>query len=87
MLELGKYLGRQRAHDIVYEAAQEAFVSNIPFKDVLRNIKEISEYLDDEQIDDILDPSSYTGVSSYFAERGSDQAKEMSEKLLSDISH
>ena len=87
MLELGKYLGRQRAHDIVYEAAQEAFVSNIPFKDVLRNIKEISEYLDDEQIDDILDPSSYTGVSSYFAERGSDQAKEMSEKLISDISH
>ena len=62
-------------------------MSNIPFKDVLRNIKEISEYLDDEQIDDILDPSSYTGVSSYFAERGSDQAKEMSEKLISDISH
>ena len=35
MLELGKQIGRQRAHDVVYEAAQAAFTGGRPFRELL----------------------------------------------------
>src|SRR5262249_56234766 len=35
MLELGKQIGRQRAHDAVYEAAQGSVTEARPFRDML----------------------------------------------------
>ena len=35
MLELGKQIGRQRAHDAVYEAAQGSVTEGRPFREML----------------------------------------------------
>ena len=68
MLSLGREIGRQRAHDAIYEAAQEAAVSGEPFVDLLAARPEVAGHLDPARIAELLDPTRYTGESARQAE-------------------
>src|SRR5213593_4760358 len=57
MLELGKQIGRQRAHDVVYEAAQASVTQSRPFKEMLAKDPNVSAGLTTSQIDALLDPA------------------------------
>ena len=46
MLDLGKTIGRQHAHDVVYDAAQAAFVENKPFADLLAADPRVTAHLE-----------------------------------------
>ena len=46
MLQLGIVLGRQHAHDVVYDAAQAAFVEGRPFSEVLAADARVTAHLD-----------------------------------------
>ena len=81
MLELGKEIGRQRAHDAVYEAAQRAVNEGRAFSETLAEEKEIASLLSTEQIDDLLDPERYTGLCAYFAETFAEKARLISRDL------
>lgn len=81
MLELGREIGRQSAHDAVYDAAQASFVESRPFSDTLAEVDEVSSRLSPERITELLDPTRYTGVCSVFAERGARQAREVASSL------
>lgn len=76
MLELGKQIGRQRAHDVVYEAAQGSVTQGRPFRDLLAEDPHVSARLTAPQIEALLDPAQYTGLCSQFAERGAERARE-----------
>jgi 3-carboxy-cis,cis-muconate cycloisomerase len=76
MLELGKQLGRQRAHDVVYDAAQAAATAGRAFRELLAEDPRVSEHLSPTQIDNLLDPARYTGLCRQFAERGAARARE-----------
>ncbi len=76
MLELGKQIGRQRAHDVVYDAAQAAVTEGRPFRERLAQDKRVSAHLTSAQIDALLDPAQYTGLCRQFAERGALRARE-----------
>lgn len=77
MLELGKYIGRQRAHDVVYDAAQATVTQNRPFDELLREDGRVRSHLTPEQITELLDPSQYTGLCQQFAEQGAVRARHM----------
>ncbi len=81
MLELGRQIGRQQAHDAVYEAAQAAFLEDKPFADALAAEPDVSARLTPEQIESMLDPAGYTGVCSLFSERGAAQARAVAASL------
>lgn len=68
MLELGKLVGRQHAHDIVYVAAQTAFSEKLSFADLLCNDASVRKHLEPEQIHKLLEPKNYTGLCSSLAE-------------------
>jgi adenylosuccinate lyase len=76
MLELGKQIGRQRAHDAVYDAAQASVTQERPFRELLAEDPHVSARLQPGQIEALLDPVQYTGLCSQFAERGAVQARE-----------
>jgi adenylosuccinate lyase len=76
MLELGKQIGRQRAHDAVYDAAQAAVTQERPFRELLAEDPHVSARLQPAQIEALMDPAQYTGLCSQFAERGAVQARE-----------
>jgi 3-carboxy-cis,cis-muconate cycloisomerase len=69
MLALGKHIGRQQAHDIIYETAMHAFESGIPFGEVLKQNAEVSQHLSADTIDALLDPVQYTGLAGAFVDR------------------
>ena len=61
MLELGREIGRQRAHDAIYEVAQEAATGDRPFRELLAEQPDVSSRLSAEQIDRLLDPLNHIG--------------------------
>ncbi len=75
MLELGTTLGRQQAHDVVYDAAQSAFVEGKGFSDVLAADARVTRHLDQATIEKLLDPVAYTGLCSDMAQEGAARAR------------
>jgi 3-carboxy-cis,cis-muconate cycloisomerase len=67
MLELGKTVGRQHAHEVVYQAAQAAATQNISFPDRLAADDRVKDGLSRSAIDALLDPATHTGLSSRIA--------------------
>lgn len=81
MLELGKRIGRQQAHDAVYDAAQASFTEGIPFAHALSQTPEITAHLTADQITALLDPAAYTGICALLSERAATQAREVAAEL------
>ena len=77
MLELGKAIGRQRAHDAVYEAAQATVTRNRPFRELLAEDPHVSARLGPAQVEALLDPAKYTGLCAKFAVREAARAREV----------
>lgn len=69
MLTLGQSIGRQHAHDIIYEAAMESFEKRIAFADVLKQNPMVTQYLEAEKIDALLDPMQYTGLAGIYVDK------------------
>lgn len=69
MLALGTHVGRQHAHDIIYEVAMQSFEQRRPFADLLKQNPAVTAHLAPEMIDALLDPMQYTGLSAAFVDR------------------
>src|SRR3954452_14194582 len=57
MLDLGAAIGRQHAHDVVYDAAQAAFVEGKSFSDLLTADARLTPHMDPKAIGKLLDPT------------------------------
>ena len=75
MLDLGRQIGRQRAHDAIYDAAQASVVESRPFTETLSDEKDVLENLSAEQIESLLDPTKYTGACGLLADQFAAQAR------------
>ncbi len=81
MLELGRTLGRQNAHDIVYDAAQAAFIEGQSFSDVLAADPRVTKHLKPEGIRQLIDPVAYTGLCAEMARDGAKSARSLAARL------
>ena len=81
MLDLGKQIGRQRAHDAVYDAAQASVTRGRPFREMLAEDPQVSARLTHAQVEALLDPARYTGLCREFAERGAARGREIAAGL------
>ncbi|MGE0257542.1 MAG: adenylosuccinate lyase family protein [Alphaproteobacteria bacterium] len=81
MLELGKTIGRQHAHDVVYDAAQAAFVESKPFAALLAGDRRVTAHLDAAAIDRLLDPTAYTGLCAMMARDAAARARSAAGEL------
>jgi adenylosuccinate lyase len=81
MLELGKRLGRQRAHDAIYDAAQAAVTDGRPFYELLANDPHVTAHISPQQLTELLDPAKYTGLCRPFAEHAAVRAREVAAHL------
>ncbi len=66
MLALGKTLGRQVAHDVVYDACMKAFETETTMKAALLADPQVAEHFDEAAIDALMDPAGYTGLADAF---------------------
>src|SRR5262245_33623299 len=81
MLNLGKAIGRQHAHDVVYDAAMEAAVEGKSFGDLLAADKLVTAHLDKAAIEKLLDPTAYTGLCAQMAHDAATRARATAKAL------
>ncbi len=67
MLELGRFVGRQRAHDIIYEACMKAFDEGLQLKECLLEVPEVTAHLSREDLERLFDYRSYIGLAAELA--------------------
>ena len=77
MLDLGRTIGRQHAHDAVYDAAQDAFVKGATFADLLAADPRVTAHLDRAAIARLLEPAAYTGLCAAMARDAAVRAREV----------
>lgn len=82
MLDLGAAIGRQHAHDAVYDAAQDAFVRGESFGALLAADRRVAEHLTPAQIQGLLDPTAYTGLCAETARDGAARARAAARELM-----
>lgn len=75
MLDLGATIGRQHAHDVIYDAAQTAFVEGRPFSTLLAEDPRVTMHLDQKAIAKLLDPTAYTGLCAEMAHDAAARAR------------
>ena len=61
MLELSGRVGKQTAHEWIYEASMHGITAKLGFADAMREHKGLSSLLKDEEIRDLTDPAGYLG--------------------------
>src|SRR3954452_15350518 len=69
MMGLGPYLGREYAHDLVYDLCREAVTQRRPLLDLLAENEEINKHLDRDALAKLLDPANYLGQSGVMVDR------------------
>ena len=75
MLQLATTLGRQHAHDVVYDAAQAAVVEGRAFAAVLAADPRVTAQLERAAIDSLLDPVAYSGLCADMAREAAARAQ------------
>ena len=69
MLALGKSIGKQTAHELVYEISMDCFEKDVPFIDGLMANETVAKNMTREQLLDIMQPEQYTGDALYYTEK------------------
>jgi 3-carboxy-cis,cis-muconate cycloisomerase len=63
MMKLGPHLGRQRAHDLVYDICRKVASTGEPLVELLAQEPEISRHLDRNRLEELCDPRRYLGLA------------------------
>ncbi len=69
MMGLGPYIGREYAHDLVYDLCREAIAGNRQLVDVLAAHPEISKHVTRAQLEGFCDPANSLGQAGVMVDR------------------
>ena len=69
MMGLGRYIGREHAHDLVYDLCREAIRQDRSLLDLLAEHPEINRHLDRSALAALCDPANYLGQAGVMVDR------------------
>jgi 3-carboxy-cis,cis-muconate cycloisomerase len=69
MMGLGPHIGRQYAHDLVYDICRQVIATGRPLIDLLAENSEIAKYLDRAALEKLCDPANYLGQAGEMVDR------------------
>jgi 3-carboxy-cis,cis-muconate cycloisomerase len=69
MMGLGAAMGRNKAHDAVYDICREVVKTGRPLIDLLAEDKEIGKHADRKTLERLVDPANYLGVAGEMVDR------------------
>ena len=69
MMGLGPYIGREYAHDLVYDICRESIRRGRPLLDLLAENPEIARHVDRAQLARMCDPVNYLGQAGVMVDR------------------
>lgn len=69
MMGLGPKMGRNRAHDVVYDLVSEVARTGRPLIDLLAENEEIRKHASRKELEAMMDPANYLGVAGEMVDR------------------
>ena len=69
MLDLGRFIGRQTAHEVIYENCMQAFKTRRPLIEFLLQDKRVTQKVAAAEIKEMLDPQNYSGQCQQLVDR------------------
>ncbi|HMA72870.1 MAG TPA: 3-carboxy-cis,cis-muconate cycloisomerase [Xanthobacteraceae bacterium] len=69
MMGLGPHMGRQYAHDLVYDICRQVIATGRPLVDLLAENSEIAKHLDRAALEKLCDPANYLGQAGEMVDR------------------
>jgi len=69
MMGLGPHLGRQYAHDLVYDICRKVVATGRPLADLLAENSEVTKHLDRSALAKLCDPGNYLGEAGAMVDR------------------
>jgi 3-carboxy-cis,cis-muconate cycloisomerase len=69
MMGLGPHLGRQRAHDLVYDICRKVSATGVPLVELLAQNADISRHLTRAELDKMCDPAAYLGLAGEMVDK------------------
>ena len=69
MMGLGAKMGRNNAHDVVYDICREVVKTGTPLIDLLEKDDEIRKAADRKTLEKLVDPANYLGVAGEMVDR------------------
>src|SRR5512141_1902486 len=69
MMGLGDKMGRNYAHDVVYDICREVVKTGRPLVDLLAENEEIGKHASRKQLEKLVDPANYLGVAGEMVDR------------------
>ncbi len=69
MFVLAKPLGKQTAHEIVYELCMRSVEENVSFRDILMADERVRSAISREELEELMDPSTYLGSAPQTVDR------------------
>ncbi len=75
MFALGQRVGKQTAHEVVYEAAARVYSEGITFKECLLTAPQLRGQFTEQEVDALLRPEKYVGLSEEIVKRAVEQTR------------
>jgi adenylosuccinate lyase len=75
MFAIGQRVGKQTAHEVVYEAAARVYSEGISFKECLLTAPQLHGEFTEQELDTLLQPDKYIGLSVEIAKRAVDRTR------------
>jgi 3-carboxy-cis,cis-muconate cycloisomerase len=69
MMGLGPHIGRQYAHDLVYDICRQVVATGRTMLDLLAENKEVAKHLDRATLEKLCDPANYLGQAGEMVDR------------------
>ena len=69
MMGLGPHLGRQYAHDLVYDVCRKVVATGRPLADLLAENEEIAKHMSKAELQKLCDPANYLGQAGEMVDR------------------
>jgi 3-carboxy-cis,cis-muconate cycloisomerase len=69
MMGLAPHLGRNEAHDVVYDACRVVAEKGGSLADALAKVPEVTRHLDRKTLQELTDPSNYLGAAREMVDR------------------
>jgi 3-carboxy-cis,cis-muconate cycloisomerase len=69
MMGLGPHIGRQYAHDLVYDICRQVVATGRTLLDLLAENREVAEHLDRAALEKLCDPANYLGQAGEMVDR------------------
>ena len=64
MMQIAQHIGKDQAHELVYELAIEAELTHQSYKEILLANKIVGQLFTAKEIEDMLKPENYIGLSA-----------------------